>query len=161
MRSKRFAFILCLLLSLVCIYLSQAQASDWKLLELKDATIEYKSFFAGGYRPTLNGNGLENRQPGKEVILYLHTDIARYFFFNNRIHGGTDEMKDTGAAGQFRDVGWNFQFGVRPSKYVTLQYEHHSQHMLDYASPNRFPVEDSIGFQLHILRDARPSATVF
>lgn len=143
----------------------ESYGGDFKLLELKDATMEYKSFMPGGYRPTLNGNGLENSQPGKEVILHLNTDVLRYAFFNNRVHGGTEELvnesgKGTGK-GQFRDVGWEFNFGVRPSSYFTLQYTHHSQHMLDHKATGRFPVEDSVGLQLHLYRDRNPSDTIF
>ncbi len=144
---------------------AKENVKEFHLLELKDATIEYKSFFPGGYRQTLNGNGIDDRTLGKEVILYLNTDIGKYFFWDNRIHGGTDEVvgpdgQGTGK-GQFRDVGWEFKFGVRPASFLTVLYTHHSQHVLDQKMPGRFPVEDSIGFQLHLYRDSTPRASIF
>jgi hypothetical protein len=160
MCETKYAALVCLILGALALFASRGDAAEWKLLELKDATIEYKDFLPGGYRATLNGNGLVDRTLGKEVVLYLNADLFRYFYFNNRVHGGTDQVVGT-TRGQFRDVGWNFQLGFRPTKFLSLQYEHHSQHMLDYATPGRFPVEDSIGFQIHFFRDPTPSATVF
>jgi hypothetical protein len=162
MRSRFLTFFGTVLLILASLTFSHAdETKTWKLIELKELTMGYRDFTPGGHRPTLNGNGLENRTLGKELQLFFNTDIGRYFFWNNRVHGGTDEVIGSGGKGQFRDVGWQFWLGVRPSKYLTLEYEHHSQHMLDYSMPGRFPVEDSVGLKIHLYRDYTPSATIF
>lgn len=162
MREKYVAALICFLIGVACIaWATLADAREFQLIELKELTVGYRDFLDGGYRPTLNGNGLENRTLGKEVNLFMNVDFGRYFFWNNRIHGASDEVVGTQGKGQFRDVGWQFWLGFRPLKILTVEYEHHSQHMLDHASPDRFPVEDSVGIKIHIFRDSKPSETLF
>jgi hypothetical protein len=166
MKDTHYAAVICFILGLLAIFASQVEAAEpepaWRLFELKEVSVEYKDFFPGGYRPTLNGNGLDNRTLGKEVVLRLDVDLGRYFFFNHRVHGGSDEIiEGDSGRGQFRDVGWNFLIGARIASFLTVQYEHHSQHMLDHASPTRFPVEDSLGFTLFFYRDRTPGASAF
>lgn len=155
-----FVFILCATL----LALSPAEASDFQLVELKDVTIGYKSFFPGSYQPQLAQSGIPNRTLGKELNLNLGIDLLRYAYFNSRVHGTTDEIIENGKStgkGQFREVGWNFQLGIRPHALFSIEYEHHSQHMLDWQSPTRFPVEDSIGIKVFIYKSKEPSETIF
>jgi hypothetical protein len=125
-----------------------ANADDWKLLELDEASVNYKSFHPNNHAPLFDG-------PQKErVTLNLDADVAKFFFFNNKVHGTT-------TSAQYHLIGWNFQIGARVSKYVDVQYEHHSQHLLDRPAPGHFPVEDSIGFTLIFFRRDNGKASLF
>ena len=47
------------------------------------------------------------------------------------------------------------KLGIRLGRGLDIEYEHHSQHLLDSTYPyQRFPVEDSIGVKLHLFRNS-------
>ena len=50
---------------------------------------------------------------------------------------------------QFRYVSWDFKLGVDVTKDVNLYYRHHSGHVLDYSSADRFNEENSIGVRIN------------
>lgn len=158
--------IVCGMIGLICILFAQlAEARDWKLMELKEASATYKDFFPGGSDPLITQNGLPNRTLGQEVALNLNVDLLQVLYFNNRVHGGTDEIKSadglTTGRGQFRTVGWEFELGVRISDYINISYYHHSQHILDYDPGRRFPVQDALQLKIFFFRDQRPSGSIF
>jgi hypothetical protein len=156
---KRAAFLLALLSASILLYamlLPEAKA-DFKLLELHELSMGYKQFGPGGSDPLLTQNGLGHDQD-KEIELLMNTSLLKFIYWNNRVHAGTD--KDIDGHGQFRTVGWQFQFGVHLSSYLDVQYEHHSQHVLDYTEPFHFPVQDSIGIRIYFYRDQKPVSTI-
>lgn len=149
----------------IALALQPAEAREFHVLELKEVSMGYKDFFDGAYDPFLNESGMADRQKDKQVNLFINMDVAKYFYWNNRIHGTTDEGTDGygkgNGKGQFRMIGWNFQLGVRPFSRVKLEYEHHSQHMLDWDRKAKFPVEDSIGIKIEVYRSPEPSDSIF
>jgi hypothetical protein len=125
----------------------QSEASDFRLLELRETSVNYKRFNKTNFAPLFEG-------PQKErITLTVNSDFMRYFFFNNRVHGTT-------TTAQYHLIGWNFQFGLRLSKYLDVLYEHHSQHVLDESPGQHFPVEDSVGFTLYLYRFDAPAPTL-
>lgn len=98
----------------------------------------------------IQDSGLFNRQADKYVGLSVDTAVMHYFFFNSLVHGTSDEPISGPGYGQFRTVGWQYQLGIYVTEFLTVQYEHHSQHMLDYSGGNHFPVENSLGFTLKL-----------
>ncbi len=160
-RQERIAAIICMLVGIACILWAQCvDAREFKLIELRETTIAYRSFLPGGSDASITDNGLSNKTLGEEVNLHVNVDFARYFYLNNRVHGTTDKDATTGEGGQFRMIGWNYSLGVRLSSYLNVEYEHHSQHALDHTLPRHFPLEDSIGFKLFIYKAHGDSHTI-
>ncbi len=117
---------------------------------LDQAYINYKQYTPGGTSYLITDNGLPDRAMDKEVALHLDTTFWSYCYWNNTVHAATDKGLD--GSGQFRVVGWNFQLGARVASWLDFQYEHHSQHILDWQGPMHFPVEDSIGVNIYLYR---------
>lgn len=87
------------------------------------------------------------REPLREqVSINLEQQIWWEFYFHTRVHGGSTDA-------QFRTVGWEFEFFVRPIKHIELGIRHHSRHNLDQTtvSPGRFPVEDSLVLRIFFI----------
>jgi hypothetical protein len=62
---------------------------------------------------------------------------------------------ESGKPEQFRNIGWEFEVGVRPFKWIEVSYYHYSKHMMDaqYVSnpgtkDGRFPVLDAVQVKL-------------
>lgn len=154
---------LCLLvavaLSTFLILTSDAHASNWKLIELREASLSVRHFLPGAYDPLVNEIGVPNRELDKGIDLNLNSDFLKFFYFNNVVHTRTDRGTD-GSGGQFRTVGWNYHLGARVSPWLSVEYEHHSQHIMD-ATRSRVPLEDSLGFKLFLFRDQRVGSAIF
>jgi hypothetical protein len=117
--------------------------------------INYKDILKNGHNPLMTGGSVAT----KEINLHLDTDVFKYFYYNNMIWSLWDQH-------QVRWIGWNFKIGARVLPFLDLQYEHFSKHILDKEYPfrwpegQRFPVEDSIGFNLYLYR-ADKTASIF
>ncbi len=160
-RQERIAALICFLVGLLCILIAnKADAKEWKLLELREVTIGYEQYLPGGHDPLLSENGLDNKAPGSQVEFEVNTDVAKYLYFNNRVHAGTDKDRDGDGRGQYRSVGWQFAFGVHVSEYLDVEYAHHSQHDLDHELPFHFPTVDSIGIKLFLYKTKTESHTI-
>lgn len=127
------------------------QAKEFKVLEVQDLNIKYYQYFPGGSSPLVTQNGLKGKTMDKAIKLQMNTNIFRYLYWDNIIHTNTDKNV-SGRGSQFRTIGWNFMLGIMPFSWLQLEYEHHSQHILDSKfALGRFPVEDSIGFKLNFI----------
>jgi len=131
-------------------FLLARSTEAWEVVELGDVSLSYKDFFDGGRDPLITSNGLPGRRLGKQAALNLNVHILEYGYFNNLVHGTTDE--DARGKGQFRAVGWQWETGI-DAGMVQVYYAHHSQHLLDavYAH-DHFPVQDAIGFRVFLHR---------
>ena len=126
-------------------------AFAWKLIELQEASVDYKYFTPKGRDPLITGNGLKNKELGNELNLNVNTDFLKYFYFNNLVHSMTDRDATTHTGGQFRVVGLNMVVGVRVAPFLYLYYDHFSKHVLDHHNVNdSFPVKDSFAFKLFL-----------
>ncbi len=128
-------------------------------LELDQAYINYRQYTPGGTSYLVTNNGLPDRSLDKGVSLHLDTTFLSYAYWNNTVHAETDKALDGG--GQFRTVGWQFQFGVRLTDYLDVEYAHHSQHILDHQGPLPFPREDSFGINLYLYRPKNHHESIF
>lgn len=119
---------------------SATQLSDWKVLELREAYLEYGSytwaiepFLAPTYRPTQRFN------------VGLNIDLVNgIVFFDNVVHSETDQF-------QYRKVGWNYKFGVHLGDSVDVFFEHFSQHLLD-VQPVMPQTYDMVGVRVWLYR---------
>lgn len=123
-------------------------------IKLSELSMDYISFFPGGYDPMITQNGLKDRALGKQLDLNLNFDIFKYLYWDNKIHSMTDKrLIGSDTADQFRLIGWNFRFGARPLSYLEIGYWHFSQHLLDTTYEHgHWPVQDGIQIKLYILK---------
>lgn len=125
-----------------------AQADDFRFVELQKVDIQYRHYFPGGRHYLITDNGLPDRHLDKGVSIEANTNILRYFYWNNLVHSLTDKTSE--GRGQFRAVGWLFTLGVRALPFLSVEYFHHSQHILDTSQERGFPVEDAVNFNIHL-----------
>ncbi len=128
-----------------------AHGRDFKLLELRETSLNYKYFVHPGRDPLFI-----NEHHKEELNLHLNLDVFKYLFINNMVHSKTSPS-------QYRVVGLNSKIGVHVTKHVDIQYEHFSKHLLDkkHEYMNKFPVEDSIGINLIFYTNDLPKNSIF
>lgn len=141
----------------VLLYREPAYGGDFKPVQLTDVYIEYRTYFPGGVDPIVTQNrALGPRDLDKYLGVQINFDVFKYAYMENLVHSKTD--KDASGSGQFRVIGWQFEFGVdwqRLFAWLPLRtaYYHHSQHTADNSnSYDHFPVEDAAMFRLTIYR---------
>ena len=148
------------LIILVAFLMSSAAFAE-DLYELDRVEITYKSFKTGGHDPIIQDSGLQNRQADKELGLNLNMSFLSVIYFNNYIHGTSDTPIVGDGSGQFRVVGWQYEAGLRVTKFLDLGIGHHSQHLLDYAGPNHFPVENWVGIRVKLFESPREKGRIW
>lgn len=119
-------------------------------LQVSDLSLEYIQFFQGGRSPLVTSNGIPDKELGQSIGLNLTVELLGTAFWENHVTGVTDHDRVVGD-GQFRSVGWEFNFGVHIFSQADLYYHHHSQHVLDHQGPFAYPVEDGIGLRLKLI----------
>ena len=149
--------LVCIILLISSLFISSfSKADEYNIVNVDELKINYKSFFPGGSNPLITENGLLNRTLDKELSLTVNTFIFNVFYWNNRIHSLTDKENVPNGIGQFRLVGLESQLGVNLTPWVSLEYYHHSQHLLDYMYPyGHFPVEDAFSLNIFLIRSKK------
>lgn len=148
MKSLLFTVLLTLFFVLI-----PAASADFKLIEPDEVTINYRKYFDGGRDPILTQN-LPGTKLGDTVQIILNTNVLKYAYWDNRVHGDTDNT-------QFRLVGWESKLGINILPYLSVEYYHHSQHVLDASwHHGGFPVMDAFSINIKII-DKRPRNSVF
>ena len=111
------------------------------VIKLDAATFTWRSYTSPG-RDAL----IAPYEHSQAIELKLDTDVLRYFFIDSRVYGIQDE-------GQYRGIGLNVIFGVRLTEWWRIEGRNHtSEHMLDAARSNGFPVYDSWAMVFDIYR---------
>lgn len=126
------------------------EASTYRLLD-----VDRVDLVASRLRPT-------NRDPyapeltgvwGDRAALEWDLRLLEYGYWRNNVHTET-----AGKGGTVRTVGWEWEAGVEIGNYFDIFYHHHSRHIMEapaedrFDSHNDFPVEDSVGLRIHLLR---------
>lgn len=139
------------------LYREPAYGADLKLVDLTEASIEYRSYFPGGVDPIVTQNrAIGPRDLDKYLGAQINYDVLKYAYMENLVHSKTD--KEVSGGGQFRIIGWQFEFGLdwqRLFAWLPLRtaYYHHSQHTADSTnSYDHFPVEDAFALKIMIFR---------
>lgn len=152
-----------LLFSILLSLYGEAEASFTDVLdtpiELHEVGLTYRRYFYGQRDPLLMEDSISNTEPSQEFLLRANMDVFRYFYLDNNIHGLMDRFVNSDGSrleGQFRAVGWEFRYGVRPLPWLEFGYYHHSQHLLDTQGTVSFPSES--GYELHVLIYQNPKA---
>jgi hypothetical protein len=133
---------------LLGLLLATSAQADW--IGVEKLSIDYVHYFPKGRAPLLTDNGLPDREPGHRVGFDLTLGLPATFYWGNRVESYVDHDSKEGG-GQFRSVGWNFEFGTNVIPQMDVYYHHHSQHVLDHAYDQGFPVEDGVGVRFKII----------
>ena len=138
-----------LLLLLLCT--NAYAANDNWFIQVDELTLNYKKYHPSSRHPLFYDSKMK-----EGIDLTMNNDLGfGLLFWDNVIHSATNSS-------QYYLVGWQFKLGLRMTQFLTVQYEHHSQHVLDSTYPNmKFPVEDSVGFTLRILSTTKRGKSIF
>lgn len=126
---------------IVLIVATPGRAVGADILKLQEFTFNYKRFADNNHAPYF----ADNARQKDAVAFNAQADIGPYLFWNQEVHGESDP-------GQFHSIGYHFWLGARVTQNIDLQYEHHSQHLLDSSRTDHFPVEDSVGVTLYLFK---------
>ncbi len=128
----------------------KAPAKNW-LINVDELSINYKKFQPSSRHPLFYNSKMK-----EGIDLNMNNNMLfDYVFWDNTIHSSTNSS-------QYYLVGWQFKFGARVTNGITVQYEHHSQHILDSTYPYmKFPVEDSLGFTIRIFSTYKRGRSIF
>lgn len=138
--------------TLLTLLLASSAQANW--VEVDHLSIDYTHFFPKSRAPLISNNGLPDRELGNRVGIDLNLALPATLYFGNRIHGESD-VDTVNGGGQFRSVGWEFEFGTKILPQMDVYYHHHSQHVLDHSYDFGFPVEDGVGFRLNLIGGAK------
>jgi hypothetical protein len=139
-----------LLLALVAFPRASMADGAWKLLSLRETKLNYKYFVHPGRDPLFTDSSQK-----EELNLSVNTDLLSVFYWDNTVHAKTNDA-------QYHVVGWNIHLGVHVCRYLDVQYEHFSKHLLDSSLPYmKFPVEDSVGVNLYLYRREPAGGSLF
>ncbi len=129
---------------------NEAKADDG-IFKLDEVSLTYRDYFDHGSDPLITQNGIPNRTLGKELSFSLNVNIGDIFYWENRVHGATDEEIGTGK-GQFRVVGLEERFGLKISNNLEFGLYHHSQHLLDSEYQyGHWPVSDALELKIYFI----------
>lgn len=150
--SSRRVWLL-VLLSILSSESRRASAAEYRLLDVDRLDFEYSRL-----QP-------ENRDPlapqytglwRERAALQWDLRLLEYGYWRNHIHTETVQP-----GGEVKTVGWEWETGVEVGKYLDVFYHHHSRHVMDEPAPrtydttNQFPVENSVGVRVHLLREKK------
>lgn len=132
---------------------SKVFATEYRLLDVDRLDFEYSRLQPGNRDPLApQYTGLWRERAGLQWDLRL----LEYGYWRNHLHTETVQP-----GGEVKTVGWEWETGIEAGKYLDVFYHHHSRHLMDekvnrqFDTTNQFPVENSIGVRVHLLRDKR------
>lgn len=144
------SFLITFLGTIVCLAISQfANASDFKVMELQELSIDYKNF---SMLNANNYNSLLYPEKAKESLnVNINTNFLNYAYWDSTIESMTTDK-------QYRSIGLETRVGVRIHSYVDLGLYHHSEHLIDrpHDFMSHFPVVDAIELKLYLFRKQKP-----
>lgn len=140
------------LMVLLALVASPAAAREYRLLDTEELTFEtyHLRNHRDPYFPYGDPGHEDNDETWKTGVaaafnVVLLGSPAADLYWHNRVHGeGTDN--------QMRQVGWWYELGLNVYDKVELFWTHHSQHLLDATSEERFPLDNFFGARLVFLR---------
>jgi len=112
---------------------------DWKIGKLRKCSLGVAKI--ADYR---NEDFVVEGEPWARLVeLNWDVDMLRYrdfgLFWDNTVEGRSTES-------QFRQVGWRYELGIAINR-VNVFWRHHSQHVMDYRAPHRFPLRNEYGVE--------------
>lgn len=152
----RFFVGVCIALIVGCILELAASADtsrgkeNW-FIQTDELSVTYKK-----YQPYSRSPLYYNSRLKDGVELKMNNDLGfGLIFWDNLVHASTNQY-------QFYMVGWQFLVGIHVTSFFDLQWDHHSQHLMDNKFPYMdYPLEDSLGFTLHIIGGGQRGISLF
>lgn len=146
----KYLALLLLITSSISSLAADRGKQNW-FIQVDELSLQYKKFNQSARHPLFY-----NSQMKEGIDLNMNTDLAfGLIFWDNKIHTTTNSA-------QYYLIGWQFKFGTHITEFLDVQYEHHSQHLLDDNYPYMsFPVEDSLGFTLRIIGGGDRGTSLF
>jgi len=87
---------------------------------------------------------VEHEQWFGHVSAQWDLSLLRYgdygLYWHNNVHGESTK--------QFRQVGWQYELGIQLGRKLSVYWEHHSRHLLDATSADRFPLTNTYGLEI-------------
>lgn len=150
-RTKLKLFLVAIILVLATVLARQPEASEFKLLELQDASVHYRRYKDGGRDAVVYPE-----TPKDGLLVNLDMDVLRYLYWNNTVGSIATEN-------QYRAVWLNSKVGIRLTDLVSVQMNHKSTHVLDreHSYMSGFPVEDSVDLILTLRAREGKAPAVF
>jgi hypothetical protein len=143
---RRIIEFICVYVMLICAFLlwftGETRASD--VFTLRELSIEYRSY---SLYSDQQRNMLIYPEPPKDGLdVSLNTAVLGYFGWDSTVHSVTSDA-------QFRGVGLDMRLYLNLTQEISFGHWHHSQHVLDRASPYmRFPAEDAFFVKIYLFR---------
>ena len=122
-------------------------AQDYHLVELDRFDFEAWKIndYREGYMDFPSPRSGEDERWNKGAAINFNLNLIRIndyaFYANNYVHSDATNK-------QFRTIGWQWETGFHFNKKVDLFWKHHSQHVLDAAREEDFPLENRYGIRL-------------
>ncbi len=145
-------FMLMIILQFLCsLSFAEERGKENWFIQVDELSLTYKKFQPSSRHPLFYNSIMK-----EGIELNMNNDLGfGLLFWDNTIHTSTNSA-------QYYLIGWQFKLGVHVTHFLDVQYEHHSQHILDDTYPNmKFPVEDSLGFTLRILGGGNRGIALF
>jgi hypothetical protein len=142
------------LLALIMFFSTAARADELHLLSLDQ--FDFDSYRVINHRDAYfpyKDMGSDGEHWDKGCAVNFKIDMVKYgkysFYFDNRVHGEATNV-------QFRQVGWQFETGLKVDEYVALYYYHHSQHVLDdVGAYGLYNLDNFVGLRLTLYKRGR------
>lgn len=125
-------------------------AQEFHLIEMEHLDFEAYQFENNrdGYAPYKdhrNAEGQEHWVNG--AAMHWNVILAEYdrwaLYWHNRVHMGNTNV-------QVRQAGWEWEFGAHLTEKFDLFWYHHSQHILEAKTQERYPLQNFYGFRINL-----------
>lgn len=76
---------------------------------------------------------------------HFRIGLLKAFYWDNVIHMEMDQS-------QVRAGGWEWTMGLRVFSWMDVVKYHHSRHVMEESRQMKFPVEDSYGIKIYLIK---------
>lgn len=123
----------------------------WRLIEADEVSIKYRDFVHPGRNAYIYPEPLKDG-----VALNLNTTFLDLFYWNSTIDALTTPAK-------YEFVSLTTEVGLRVTENIQIFFQHFSGHLLDREQSylGKYPVNDSVGFNLILYSAGKRRETVF
>lgn len=134
---------------IIALWSGMACATELHVLDVNSMSMEYWKIadYRDGYTNYGDRGGQQEHWVDGAALNFDLTAIRYQYvwiYWKNRVH-----MDDTND--QVRHVGWEWEYGVDLAERVDLFWYHHSQHTLEAAPPDHYPLVNNYGVRVYFI----------
>jgi hypothetical protein len=118
--------------------------TSYRLFKVEEFSIEHLQYEA--YRDPYHPDYGQTDWNFKDNINFK-ISLLGSIYWQNRLHMSMDKIDH-----QIKDAGWEHTLGIEIFRWLDIVKYHHSRHVLEESRPYRFPVEDSYGFKINLIK---------